>query len=421
MATRSLAPGLLLLLAGILAAPAPASSFPARRTQAFADPADHPRPQRMELGCGTVVTPEQAAAYLKSIRNGETPPTSSAYTPPYLVKIAPHIVRQSDGTGGLPEARYWQALADANAHFAPAQIVFFTSDPFDYIDSDAFYFDIDTLLEINDLRSTNTAPNAINVYFTEVLDYEAGSLCGISAFTFSSQQGVAFRNSCVASDVGAGDHSTFSHELGHVFDLFHTHETAFGDEYVDGSNCTSAGDLVCDTPADPELGVTNVDASTCQYTGTAVDPKNDPYVPDPSQLMSYSLKHCRVHFSPETMARAVTTLLGSRAYLINSAVDAPAISPAATDIALSAPRPNPATTLSEMQLTLPAPANVDVTVYDVRGAAVRTIAHAPFPAGNHTIGWDGRTTDGDTAAPGIYFARASVDGRTLTRKIQRLR
>lgn len=408
--------------ASTLAVAAAADARPAR-TAAVADPDDHPRFRAATAECGTVVTPEEAAAYLERIRNGEAPGGAAGTSPPYLVRIAPHIVRQSDGSGGLPDARYWQAVADANEHYADAQIVFYTPDPIDYIDSDAYYFDIDTLNEIDILRSTNTVPSAINMYFTEFLDYEAGALCGISAFTFSSVQAIAMRNSCTANDAGAGNHSTFSHEIGHYFDLFHTHEPAFGDEYVDGSNCDSAGDLVCDTPADPQLSSAVVDPATCAYTGSALDPQGDPYAPDPSQLLSYSLKHCRDNFSPESLSRALATLLGPRSFLINSAVDATEIAAGqATGFALSAPRPNPAESgLQELRLTLPATATVDVTVFDVRGARVRTIARGPFPAGTHTVGWDGSTADGGLASPGIYFARAEADGRVLTRKLQRIR
>jgi len=408
------------LAASALVGISPAQARP-HRTAAVA-PDGHPQPRAEGPACGTVVTPQEAAAYLERIRNGEIPQGSVAQTPPYLVRIAPHIVRQSDGSGGLPEARYWQAIADANQHFAP-QISFFTPYQIDYIDSDAFYFDIDTINEIDALRQTNPVSDGINMYFTETLDYESGALCGISAFTFSSVQAIAMRNSCTANDSGLGNHSTFSHEIGHFFDLFHTHEPAFGDEYVDGSNCDSAGDLVCDTPADPQLGSSTVDSGTCEYTGSATDPQGDPYVPDATQLMSYSLKHCRDNFSAESLARALATLENSRLNTAIMAVDVPELAePAASSFSLSSPRPNPtAAGLQELRLTLPAPSAVDVTVFDVRGARVRTIARGPFPAGTHTVGWDGSTTHGESASPGIYFVRADVNGQTVTRKLQRLR
>ena len=113
--------------------------------------------------------------------------------------------------------------------------------PIDYIDSDFFYFSISGTSDINLMRTTNTVPNTINIYFTENLP----GLCGISSFTFSSVQGIAMANSCAGLPTNP---STFSHELGHDFDLFHTHEPFYGDECVNGSNCATAGDLVSDTP-----------------------------------------------------------------------------------------------------------------------------------------------------------------------------
>ena len=75
------------------------------------------------------------------------------------------------------------------------------------------------------------------------------------------------RNSC------AYNGSTIIHEFGHYFSLFHTHgptNSAITTELVDGSNCTTSGDELCDTPADPNLSgnVTN-----CLYTGGLFDAK----------------------------------------------------------------------------------------------------------------------------------------------------
>ena len=65
----------------------------------------------------------------------------------------------------------------------------------------------------------------------------------------------------------ANNGSTLPHEVGHFYGLPHTHDQ--GNELVNGSNCATAGDNFCDTPADPNLsGVVN---SSCVYTGTATD------------------------------------------------------------------------------------------------------------------------------------------------------
>lgn len=80
-----------------------------------------------------------------------------------------------------------------------------------------------------------------------------------------------------------------AHELGHVFGLPHT-DGLYGSgipELVDGSNCAIAGDLICDTPADPGLYLPNmVEPGTCAYIGTVTDANGDSYAPLPLNIMS---------------------------------------------------------------------------------------------------------------------------------------
>ncbi|MBK9047683.1 MAG: hypothetical protein IPL74_13565 [Bacteroidetes bacterium] len=85
------------------------------------------------------------------------------------------------------------------------------------------------------------------------------------------------------------DNSTLAHELGHYLGLYHTHETSNGVEYVNGSNCGTAGDLLCDTPADPNLF--SCSNSSCQYTcPTLTDPLGQFYSPLMDNIMSYAYK-----------------------------------------------------------------------------------------------------------------------------------
>lgn len=81
---------------------------------------------------------------------------------------------------------------------------------------------------------------------------------------------------------------TFVHELGHVLGLLHTHDSTYGNELVDGSNCSESGDLICDTPADPGIGGSAVDLQTCTYIGTAQDANGELYTPQVKNIMSYS-------------------------------------------------------------------------------------------------------------------------------------
>ncbi len=267
------------------------------------------------LECGSNVTPEEAAAF-RARWAGPQPVAQIPANGSYCVPIAAHIVRKSDGTGGLPLSQLDQAMLDANSYFADTGISFYLLSV-DYIDDDDYYYNVNTNAEINALKGENVVADAINIYFTENLSNENGGLCGLSSFTTSAVQGIAMANDCTGL---ASNPSSYPHEIGHYFDLYHTHETAFGAELVDGTNCGAAGDLLCDTPADPTL-VTggagqNIDTN-CNYYGTETDANGDSYNPDTSQLMSYAFKTCRTTMSPQSEARALATLLAFRANHLN--------------------------------------------------------------------------------------------------------
>lgn len=79
-----------------------------------------------------------------------------------------------------------------------------------------------------------------------------------------------------------------AHELGHVFGLSHTGDPG-STELVDGSNCTTAGDMLCDTPADPGyVTPAEIDLTTCTYIGSLTDANGDVYDPPYRNIMSNS-------------------------------------------------------------------------------------------------------------------------------------
>lgn len=91
--------------------------------------------------------------------------------------------------------------------------------------------------------------------------------------------------------------NTIQHELGHFFGLQHT----FGkspmelstDETPNGSNCASAGDYICDTPADPNGKI----GKNCEFLGLN-DGSKYPVTPDIHNFMSYYPSGCKMRFSP---------------------------------------------------------------------------------------------------------------------------
>jgi len=74
-----------------------------------------------------------------------------------------------------------------------------------------------------------------------------------------------------------------------------------------------------------------------------------------------------------------------------------------------------------LALSLPQPASATVSIYDVSGRLVATLARGALPAGAHALDWSGRTDDGDQAASGVYFVRALVDSEVLSAKLALVR
>lgn len=270
--------------------------------------------------CGSHLTPQHIQQMRKALTDGVYDQAIGGLrgAQPWYVPVTLHVVRQSNGTGGLAEERLSTAMNDANAAFASTPLRFVKIGPTRFINSDDFFFNIDTQAEIDFLRMTDVVCGTLNIYFTPNLAREDGddddndpdSLCGISSFSNDPVQGIVMANSCTALDT---NHSTFPHEIGHFFNLYHTHETTFGAECVDGSNCSDEGDLLCDTPADPGLSANNMNGS-CTYTGSAMDACNgDTYNPQTWNFMSYAdPKSCRTAFTGGQHNRALITHVYSR-------------------------------------------------------------------------------------------------------------
>jgi hypothetical protein len=99
------------------------------------------------------------------------------------------------------------------------------------------------------------------------------------------------------------------HEMGHCFGLFHTHETSLGVENVNGSNGTTAGDKISDTPADPNL-FGRMGIGNCEYTGTTLQ-NGLPFTPDVHNIMSNTNYACQDRFSPLQVNAMYNTILNN--------------------------------------------------------------------------------------------------------------
>jgi len=122
--------------------------------------------------------------------------------------------------------------------------------------------------------------------------------------SFSFFNGITSEDSCVVIVPKNG--RGLMHELGHTFGLLHTFETKYGTEKVDGTNCDTSGDLICDTPADPGIPVDN----NCVFKYDEPDLNGDYYKTEIGNYMSHFFcAHC--YFTTEQYEKMAATYLNS--------------------------------------------------------------------------------------------------------------
>lgn len=88
---------------------------------------------------------------------------------------------------------------------------------------------------------------------------------------------------------------------------------------------------------------------------------------------------------------------------------------------LEAARPNPFRGGTRFTFTLSQAASVELAVYDVVGREIRGIVPLQtWPAGAHTLLWDGQRSDGTSAGPGMYFIRLRANDQSHVRTVVKL-
>lgn len=227
-----------------------------------------------------------------------------------------HLVRSSTGQTTFAESNLDRSITILNQYFANAGLSFYQCSRVKYIDDNNlqdFY-----VSKQSTLLARSFVKNVINIYC--VPSIEGGMVGG---YTYLPGP---FSPDLIVMDDGLLTSTTLTHEMGHYFGLLHSHGSSncgssanATDELVDGSNCQTAGDYVCDTPADPGLlgagcAAYQVDAS-CNYIGTARDARGMAFTPDVNNIMSYSRSSCRTRLSPGQYSRINASYKTYRTYL----------------------------------------------------------------------------------------------------------
>ncbi|MGB3074747.1 MAG: T9SS type A sorting domain-containing protein [Chitinophagales bacterium] len=249
--------------------------------------------------CGTPLTDEMKARLIEYSLHKSDYEGSNSDRVMRFVPIKFHIVGKTNGSGHYLLADIWPLLCELNTKYAPAGFYFYLFGDVHYIDNDE-YFDHD-FNSGDQMMNDNNVSDVANIY---IVDDPAG-YCGYYTY---GQDAISVAKSC-----NAPGSTTLAHELGHYFSLPHPFDIVGSQkEYVNGSNCSFAGDMFCDTRAD------FLDYRwSCPFTGSDTDPNGDVYDPDETLFMSYSYDNCQNNFSNEQIAAMNYNLTFQRADLLN--------------------------------------------------------------------------------------------------------
>jgi hypothetical protein len=83
--------------------------------------------------------------------------------------------------------------------------------------------------------------------------------------------------------------------------------------------------------------------------------------------------------------------------------------------------PNPLRAGGRLTFTLPRAGEAELTVFDLQGRRVRSLARGTRDAGEHRVAWDGRDDAGQAVASGVYFIRLRAGDERVIRKVALLR
>lgn len=205
---------------------------------------------------------------------------------PISVAISVKMARKTDGTGGLSINLVQSAIDKLNQKFTGTNINFYLyNNAITFIDDDRYYlFSTEDEGEITKKYDVNYA---VNLYLVHSFKESIGGYA-----YYPSTDKVTNRVFAYYENVTDLMDKVIPHEFGHYFGLFHTFQgnQSSNEEYVtrtELANCDFAGDLLCDTPADPYGKLYILGYLDCSFPYTFSDKLSEQYHPATDNLMSY--------------------------------------------------------------------------------------------------------------------------------------
>ncbi|MCP3930271.1 MAG: hypothetical protein GY705_14350 [Bacteroidetes bacterium] len=222
--------------------------------------------------------------------------------------IVAHIVRDTFGMPNVTEGEIQEKIDALNTLYEPI-CASFEICKFNYIDN--FQYDDVAGNDWEEMQVKYHLAYRINMFF--VSSIEGATECGFTEegdIANTQSSGILIvKGGCL----GSASTKTIPHQMGHYFGLMHTFEGE-GVELVNGDNCDTEGDLICDTPADPYVlgepinNYINVGLG-CRFISGKTDANGEYYIPHTANIMSYYPDECGRGFSYEQYLLMANTYL----------------------------------------------------------------------------------------------------------------
>ena len=271
--------------------------------------------------CNSVIDTSRLVDYQHLIKNFRSNSRNYIGQRP-VIRLALHQVNKSDSTGGFSWATIDNWVSLLPSAFAGSDICFTVVRKTTI--NNTTYHDIgfldDSTPEWIQLLGTDMSTDAIDIYFINhknIGGLGTGFIMGYQTTRPTITLGKSFRDPKNSNnEINIVGTQVITHEMGHCLGLFHTHQESFGIENIprtgSSTNCSTTGDLLCETPADFNLKV-NVDFvndQTCAYVGSKTR-DGFTYAPDPLNYMSYTFPTCMSHFFNEQISRMRNFILNT--------------------------------------------------------------------------------------------------------------
>ena len=147
----------------------------------------------------------------------------------------------------------------------------------------------------SELLTKYQTKDQINIYLVDSLTVDSIPYYGFTYFPNEPDSLFVFMSKAY---IGKNNLAT---QLGHFLGLLSTGDQVTPMETINGSNCHIAGDLICDTDADP--GMYGLVDENCLYRGNVIGPNGKFFVPSVANIMSDAPEQCRCIFSMQQYRR----------------------------------------------------------------------------------------------------------------------